>query len=108
LLIRQDAMFDAYVQAIRDCGNYDKANVLAEVLPSLRRLDEDQIGQLVDAYNSNGEVYGSFGFNGMKSYTYGAGLISHLHRLGAKQYEMLSGPSHEIRLSAHSSKKGRK
>jgi hypothetical protein len=103
LLITHDGMFDAYLQAIRDCDSFDNANLLAEILPSIEELDDDEIAELVDAYNSNGQVYESFGFNGDKSYTYGSGLIPHLHRLGSRKYEMLG---HRIRL-ASTGKKGR-
>ena len=98
-------MFDAYVQAIRDCSGWDNANVLARILPAIERLSEDQIEELVDAYNSNYEVYNSFGFNGQSSNQYGGGLIPHLRRLGAKDYEMFSGPSHQIRLRSQTTKK---
>jgi hypothetical protein len=33
LLIKHDVMFDAYLQAIRECGGYDNANMLARILP---------------------------------------------------------------------------
>lgn len=88
VLIEHEGMFDAYVQAIRDCGSYDNANLLADILPSIEELDDNQIAELVDAYNSNGQVYGSYGFNGESSYRYGSGLVPHLHRLGPRRYEM--------------------
>jgi hypothetical protein len=97
LLIEHAGMFAAYVQAIRDCGSYDNANVLAKILPSIVELDDERIAELVDAYNSNGQVYDSFGWNGLKSYPYGDGLLPHLHRLGSQKYEM-SGRS--IRMAA--------
>lgn len=97
LLIAYDGMFDAYLQAIRDCDSYETANLLAKILPSIEELDSDQIAELVDAYNSNSQVYDSYGFNGERSYTYGSGLLPHLHRLGSRKYEM-SG--HRIRLSS--------
>lgn len=97
LLIVHDGMFVAYVQAIRDCESYDNANLLAEILPSIEQLDDEQVAELVDAYNGNGQVYDSFGFNGRKSNTYGNGLLPHLHRLGSQKYEM---SSRTIRMAA--------
>ena len=88
LLIVHEGMFAAYVQAIRDCGTYDNANLLAEILPSIEELDDEQIAELIDAYNGNGQVYNSYGFNGAKSYAYGDGLLSHVNRLGSQKYEM--------------------
>jgi len=67
-------MFTAYVRAIRACGSYDNANLLAKILPSIEDLADDQIVELVDAYNGNSQVYDSFGFNGLKSNTYGRGM----------------------------------
>jgi TIR domain len=47
LLIRHDeAMFDHYVQAIRDCGSFDDGNLLSEMLPALSSLEDDQIQEL--------------------------------------------------------------
>ena len=60
LLIVNDGMFTAYVQATRDCGSYDNANLLAKILPSVEELADDQIAELVDAYNGNSQVYDSF------------------------------------------------
>ncbi len=88
MLIVHDGMFTAYVQAIRDCETYDDANLLAEILSSIEELDDDQIVELVDAYNANDHVYDSFGFNGLRRNTYGDGLLPHLHRLGSQKYEM--------------------
>jgi hypothetical protein len=97
LLIKYDGMFAAYLQAIRDCPAYDNANLLAKILPSIEGLDDNQVTQLVDAYNGNSQVYDSYGFNGDKSHTYGSGLVPHLHRLGSRKYEMGSG--HHIKAS---------
>jgi hypothetical protein len=105
LLITYDSMFDAYLQAIRVCGIWNHANLLARILPSIEELDDDQIAALVDAYNSNYEVYRSYGFNGQKSNTYGSGLLPHLHRLGSRKYEMSDAPSYRIRLASAAKKK---
>jgi hypothetical protein len=104
LLIVHEGMFGAYLQAIRDCANYDNANLLAEILPSIVELDDEQVAELVDAYNSNSQVYDSFGFNGLQRYTYGDGLLPHLHRLGSQRYEM-SGRT--IRPAAQTKRKRR-
>lgn len=105
LLIVHEGMFAAYVRAIRNCGSYDNANLLAEILPSIELLDDEQIAELIDAYNGNSQVYGSFGFNGLKSTTYGDGLLPHMHRLGSQKYEM-SGRT--IRMAAPTRRKRRR
>ena len=91
LLLRHDEkMFEPYLQAIRDCASYDDANELAELLPALDGLEDDEVQALVDAYNSNGQVHDSYGFNGQRPNSYGQGLIGHLDRLAPKSYEITS------------------
>ena len=86
LLINQDRMFNAYVQALRKCPNWDAGNVLARVLPAIERASDQQIDDLIAANNDNTEVRYSFGFRGNKSSQYGDGLIAHLHRLGSRRF----------------------
>ena len=100
-------MFDAYLRAIRECDNWNDANLLARILPDIQELDDDQIAALVDAYNSNYEVYRSYGFNGQSSYKYGTGLLPHLHRLGSRRYEISGAPSYHIRLASTIKKRQR-
>jgi|GEM_PF-3243907 hypothetical protein len=107
LLIAYDVMFDAYLQAIRDCGSYDDANLLAGILPSIEQLDDNQVAALVDAYNSNEQVHGSYGFNGSRRYRYGHGLLPPLNRFGSQQYEMSDAPYYHIRPASVAKKKRR-
>jgi hypothetical protein len=86
LLINQDRMFNAYVQALRKCTSWDDGNVLARVLPAIERASDQQIDELIAASNGNTEVRYSFGFRGNKSSQYGNGLIPHLHRLGSRRF----------------------
>jgi hypothetical protein len=58
--------------------------------------------ELVDAYNGNSQVYDSYGFNGDRTYSYGSGLVPHLHRLGSRRYEM---SDHHIRLASTKTKR---
>jgi hypothetical protein len=106
LLITYEGMFDHYLQAMRDCGSYDNGNLLARILPSIEELDDDQIAELVDAYNSNSQIYEAFGFNGSR-YAYGPGIIPHLGRLGSREYEMSGAPYYRIRLARVTGKKRR-
>jgi hypothetical protein len=86
LLISHDRMFSAYVEALRQCPNWDTGNLLARVLPAIERASDEQIDELVAVSNSNTEVRYSFGFRGNKSSQHGEGLIPHLHRLGKKRF----------------------
>lgn len=90
ILISNDQVFNGYVQALCACPSFDAGNALARILPSIEKLNVSQIDALVDAYNNNGELRGSFGFTGTRSTMYGPGLVSHLNRLGARQFRLLS------------------
>ena len=86
LLIGRDRMFNAYVQALRKCPNWDTGNVLARILPAIEQVSDEQIDELIAANNDNSEVRYSFGFRGNKPSQYGEGLIAHLHRLGPRRF----------------------
>jgi hypothetical protein len=77
LLLRNDRMLSAYVQALRDCRSWDVGNMLADALPGIERASDQQIDELVAAANDNTEVRYSFGFRGNKRAHYGPGLIPH-------------------------------
>jgi hypothetical protein len=91
VVVKHDRMLSAYLKAMRSCTSFDNGNRLSRILPSIERLSEPQIDQLVAAYNENSEVRGSFGFRGNKRSQYGDGLIPHLHRLGSRQFTQDSG-----------------
>jgi len=86
VLIKNDRMFGAYVQALRNCPNWTSANTLAEALQGIERLSDQQIDELVAAYNETSELRGGWGFNGTRPVPYGPGLVSHLNRLGTRQF----------------------
>jgi hypothetical protein len=86
ILINNDRMFSAYVQALRQCPSYASANMLAEALPGIGKLSSKQIDELVAAYNETGELRGAWAFNGTWPSSYGPGLVSHLNRLGTRQF----------------------
>jgi hypothetical protein len=80
ILIKQERMLPYYLDALRDCPNFDTGNVLSSVLPSIDAVTREQADALVDAYNDSYELRGSFGFNGSRPAVYGPGLVTHLHR----------------------------
>lgn len=86
LLINRDRMFSAYMQALRNCTNWNDGNVLARILLAIENLTAQQLDELVAVTNENTEVCYSFGFRGNKPSQYGDGLIPHLHRLGSRRF----------------------
>lgn len=90
ILIKNDQILSAYIQALRNCPSWDSGNVLARALPGIEKLTASQIDALVAAYNETSELRGSFGFNGTKPNAYGPGLVSYLNRLGNRQFRISS------------------
>lgn len=95
ILIKQDRMVGAYVEAVAGTRSFNEANQLSELLPHIQRINAEGVRALVDAYNMNPEARGGFGFNGMKPRSYGNGLVFHLGRLGFNDFEF--GDHREVR-----------
>ncbi|TDY02858.1 TIR domain-containing protein [Thiohalophilus thiocyanatoxydans] len=87
ILIKQDKMIDAYIKTAHECTSYDNANTMAELLPYIDNLSDQQITGLISAFENNSELRGGFGFNGTKPRYYGGGLVYHLNRLTGRTYE---------------------
>ncbi|MEK7224855.1 MAG: toll/interleukin-1 receptor domain-containing protein, partial [Bacteroidota bacterium] len=87
ILIKKEAMLNAYINAVRDCELYDNSNKLSELLSFIDRLSDNQIEQLILAFNENSQVSQSFGFNGKKPNYYGTGLLYHLQRITKVKYK---------------------
>jgi len=86
VLIKDDRVVKAYIRALPKCRNWDTANKMASLLPGIRRLTSDQIDDLVAAFNQNPELQTAHGFTGNRPDLYGAGLVWHLNRLGARTF----------------------
>lgn len=86
VFLKQDRMVSAYVAATKECTSWDKGNILSAGLPAIEKLSEKRVDELVAAYNENGELRGSFGFNGTKPTLFGKGLVFHLNRLSARSF----------------------
>ncbi|MFZ5912901.1 MAG: toll/interleukin-1 receptor domain-containing protein [Pseudomonadota bacterium] len=89
LLIKNDRMFAAYIEALRNCGSFDQGNRLANIFSGIERLSSQQIDELVRTFNGNSELQGSFGFNGSNPRQYGAGLAPLLNRMGNRKFELV-------------------
>jgi hypothetical protein len=88
ILVKHDQMLNAYIKAVENCSSYDQGNTLSEILPSIDKLSKQQVTLLISVFNENGEVRGSFGFNGKNSRYYGEGLLSHLNRITGKTHRL--------------------
>ena len=86
ILIKNDRMFSAYVAALRKCPSWDSGNTVAKALPGIERLTDAQVDELASAFNETSELQGSFAFHGGKPRLYGPGLVSHINRLGSRQF----------------------
>lgn len=96
ILIKNDRMFAAYIEALRECGSWNRGNALAKILPGIERLSSQQIDELVTVFNENLEIRGSYAFNGANPSPYGTGLIPLLNRLGNRQFELANGRIIEV------------
>lgn len=88
ILIRHDRMKDAYIRAVENCYSYDSGNILSRILPFIEKISDSQATLLISAFNENGDVRGSFGFNGKTPYYWGNGLVYHLSRLTGQTYRL--------------------
>ena len=78
LLINYDKAMDAFINAMGECDSWSMANKLAIVLPSINTINDQQITNIMNAFNNNLDIYQSFGFNGQVPRSYGVGLPHHL------------------------------
>jgi len=99
LLINQDRMLAAYIEALRKCPSFDVGNLLSTALPKIARMNTQQIDEAVTAFNSNHELQGSFGFNGSKQTIWGGGLLPHINRLDPRTFEFSRGFPKTIQLA---------
>lgn len=88
ILIKNDAMVNAYIEAIKDCKKYDDSNKLSELLPYIEKLSQSQIDNIIGAFNSNSQINESFGFNGKKPTIFGEGLACHLNRITKMDFKI--------------------
>jgi len=86
LMIKQSRMLDCYISALPRCHNFDHANMLSPLLPEIEKLDAGQAGKILEAYNTNDQLQGSYGFSGEEPSFHGVGLAAHLSRITGRRY----------------------
>ena len=84
ILFKRDGVRDvannAFVKNVANADSFDRANFLARYLPMLDQLSPDQEQALVNAFNTNSQVYDAFGFN--------PHIIDHLKRSTGNNYRI--------------------
>jgi hypothetical protein len=95
-LIKHDKMLTAYIHALHECPHYMVGNVLAEVLPAITVITNEQIDTLVNVCNRNFALRVSYGFDGSHPNNFGPGVLAHLNRLGPRQFRRIAGLIEEI------------
>lgn len=86
ILMKHDRMLNAYIKAVENCSDYNNGNTLSEILSCIDKLSPQQADLLVSAFNDNGNVHMSYGFNGKMPRPFGDGLMHHLTRLTGQKY----------------------
>jgi hypothetical protein len=97
LLVKEPRMLDGFVWAAEVCPHFDDGNRLAQLLPNISIMSDAQVSRLVQAFNGNYELRGSFGFNGSNPRQHGPGLVVHLNRITGRQYAF-TGPGGDLRI----------
>lgn len=86
ILVNQPGFIKHYAEALKVCESFDMGNDLGAPLAHLDHLDPADADHLVDAYNSNGQLRGSFVFSGAKPDEFGPGPLNILGKFQPKTY----------------------
>jgi hypothetical protein len=86
ILCRHPNFFPAYLRALRTCQGWTYANYLAEYFPLFKQLTEEQVDELIAAYNETPELSGSFGFDGTKPGLFGKGILHFLNLWSTRKF----------------------
>jgi hypothetical protein len=86
LLIKNSKMLDAYIGVLPQCTSFENGLKLAQILPEIESLSMAQADQMVNAHNTNSDLFGCWGFSGANGGRYGKGLAYHLSRITGQRY----------------------
>ena len=87
-LIDDPRIVDGFIEAVADCPDYATANRLADILPSIVELTDEQVSGLVKAFNENSQISDSYGFNGQLEWRFGDGLAVFLSGKTQRKFEV--------------------
>jgi len=73
-----EKVIDLYLLDMCKCSSFDKANKLATYLPYFNKIKEQQLKQMIECFNKNEQLSGSYGFIGSEDYE---GLVFHINRI---------------------------
>lgn len=90
ILLEKSEMIDAFIKATYKCDSWNKGNDLSKSLEYITHLTDNQVKNIITAYNTNSEVSSSWGFNGTHEWNYGKGLLYHLKRITNKEFKLSS------------------
>ena len=76
----RDVANDAFIKKVANADSYDRANFLARYLPMLDQLSPEQEQALVNAFNSNSQVYCAYHFY--------PNLPDHMKRITGNSYRL--------------------
>lgn len=96
ILIKNDKMLDSYINAVKNCQCFNDAKTLSDILPSINKLSNKQISNLVSAFNENQQLKDSFVFNGTKSSLIVNSLPYNLNRLTGQKYILTKSGNIEV------------
>lgn len=80
LLVKEQRMLQAYLSALRNCGNFRDGLALAQVLPAIETLTPADADSAAEAFNRNPQLRDCWAFRGDKPSVHGPGLAYHLTR----------------------------
>ena len=85
-----DKRIDLYLKRLRHAGSFDTANGLFTHLSEFKNLSPEQEQRLVDIFNTNSQVQGSWDFRG--------GIVRELKRMTGNDYEITAQGTLEVDL----------
>jgi len=88
-------VLDTYIKLMKNCDSFNFGNDISKYLPYLTTLTEYQIIEIIEIFNNNDQLQGSYGFNGEKD-GYEKGLVYHLNRVLKNEIYKLDKNNYKI------------
>lgn len=85
ILIKEDQMLGAYIEAVRTSKNFSSSNTLYEILPKIESISNQRVDELISAYHQNHQVSVNHRFSGRLG---NKGLVHYLNQLSDRKFKM--------------------